>query len=314
MKRILILILFVSCSCFLTAQQLPDYTQYPSQLFALNPAYTGTKGTLDVRASYRRQWMGYEGAPETRFVGAHSRLFKGKLGLGGTLYQDFTGPSRRFNYAFSAAYHLRFPDVEFCVGIGMNFDKYFLDSGVLNTHWEGDPAINIGVVEFQKKKNAMAGLLLYNDRFHFGLGVYNVLSSKITFGGIGATVAYKQHYYFTTGYNFHGHPDFVWENNIMALYVDGLPLTLNYNLRVHYREKFVFGTALRLRDAVALQAGMVVLNRCQIIYSYDIGYSRLRKAHNGSHELTIGYRLDYDKKKGGYKNFDSFQRQRYNVF
>ncbi|GAB4137122.1 MAG: type IX secretion system membrane protein PorP/SprF [Bacteroidia bacterium] len=296
------------------AQQLPDFTQYPSLLFQLNPAYTGTKGNLDMRLNYRKQWMGYTGAPVTQFAGLHSRLFKGKLGLGGTVYKDVTGPSQRFNYGFSAAYHLRFPDVEFSLGIGMNFNKYTMNSGGLTTHWDGDPAIVLAQSGFDKNKNAMAGALLYNDRFHFGLGVVNMFSTKANFGAVGGNATYAQHYYFTCGYNFHGHPDYVWENNLLATYVSGAPITINYNLRVHYRERFTFGAGWRMRDAVALQAGMIIWKNIQAIYSYDFGISRLRKAHSGSHEITLGYRFDYDKKKSGYRNFDQFQRQKYNIF
>lgn len=299
-------------SLSLTAQQMPDFTQYPSVLFHINPAYTGTKGTVDARLNYRKQWMGFSGAPVTQFVGVHSRLWKGRIGVGGTLYKDQVGPLSMFDYGFSAAYHLHFPDVEFSAGIGIRFNKYTLNSSDMTTHWEGDPSVTPGVTVFDKSKNAVAGLLLYNDRFHFGLGVMNIMSTKLSLAG--ALVKFKQHYFFTFGYNFHAHPDYVWENNLMAEYVDGLPMTINYNLRVHYRQNLMVGAAWRLKDAVALQAGWLFFKSVQVIYSYDIGISKLRKGHNGSHEVTLGYRFDFENKKSKYRNFNSFQKQRYSIF
>ena len=100
----------------------------------------------------------------------------------------------------------------------------------------------------------------------------------------------------------------------MGEYVDGLPMTINYNLRVHFRKKLMVGAAWRLKDAVALQAGWVFFKSVQVIYSYDIGISKLRKAHSGSHEITLGYRLDFENEKSKYRNFNSFQKQRYNIF
>lgn len=308
------LLFCILISVSVSAQQMPEHTQFPSLLFQINPAYTGTKGTIDARANYRKQWMGFSGAPVTQFVGAHSRLLKGRVGLGATMYKDQLGPLQMFDYGFSAAYHLRFPDVEFSAGIGIRFNKYTINSGDMTTHWEGDPAVTPGITEFDKTKNAVAGLLLYNDRFHFGLGVMNVISSKALFGGIGATVKFKQHYYFSFGYNFHGHPDYVWENNLLCEYVDGLPITINYNLRVHFREKLMFGAAWRLKDAVALQAGWLFFKSVQLVYSYDIGISKLRGGHNGTHEVTLGYRFDFENKKSSYRNFNSFQKQRYHIF
>lgn len=312
LRHLFVIVAVVVCSR-ISAQQMPDYTGYPSVLFHINPAYTGTKGTLDARINYRKQWSGFSGAPETQFIGIHSRLWKGRVGVGTTLYKDVIGPSTMFDYGFSAAYHLHFPDVEFSAGISVRFNKYTMNTSGMTTHWEGDPAVIPGTTAFDKTKNGLAGLLLYNDRFHFGLGIMNVLSAKVILG-TGNIVKFKQHYFFTFGYNFHGHPEYVWENNLMGEYVDGLPMTLNYNLRVHFRQKLMVGAGWRLKDAVYLQAGWVFYKTVQATYSYDIGISKLRKAHNGSHEITLAYRFDYENKKSKYNNFNSFQRQRYNIF
>lgn len=312
MKRISIFSLGVLAMCTASAQQLPDYTQYPSLNPLINAAYTGTKGTVDARLNYRAQWMGFDDAPVQQTALVHSRLLKGMLGIGAMVSNDVTGPSSRFTYGFMAAFHLRFPDVEFSAGIGLNFSKYNFNAANLTQHWTNDPAFAPGLNTFDKKRNPNAGLLLYNDRFHFGFSLVNMLQSKYNLGE--TVVRNENHYYFTFGYNFHGHPDFVWENNLFATIVKGLPITINYNLRLHIREKIIAGVAWRLRDAVALQAGMVFLNDYQFVYSYDLGISRLRGGHSGSHELTLGYRFDFNKRGGKYKNFDSFQKQKYHLF
>ncbi len=321
MKKIPVYILLVFLFSFagkMTAQQLPDYTQYPAYLYHVNPAYTGTKGNIDARVGYRKQWVGYDGAPTTQVLGLNSRLWKGRIGLGTAMYKDVTGPSQRFNYSFTAAYHLRFPDVEFSIGMGVNFNKYTIDATKMTTHWTNDPTVDNTRTDFDKTKNAMVGVLLYNDRFHFGLGVVNIVNNKAEFFADDTTrksqVTFSPHYYFSCGYNFNGNPDYVWENNLMGLYVNGLPMTLNYNLRIHYNEKLIAGAGWRLKDAVYLQAGYVFFEQLQFIYSYDIGISRLRKGHSGSHEVMIGYRTSFTGSKGGYKNHDQFQRQKYNVF
>jgi type IX secretion system PorP/SprF family membrane protein len=308
----LLFALFLTINVNVFSQQLHDFTQYSSVLFHINPAYTGTKGTLDARLSYRKQWTGFSGAPTTQFVGMHGRLWKGRIGLGSSLYKDELGPIRTFDYGFSAAGHFHFPDVEFSAGISVRFNKLTLNTSEMTTHWEGDPAVTQAGSILAKSKNALAGMMLYNDRFHFGLSVMNIIGTKIPVGG--ATIKSKQHYFLTFGYNFHGHPYYVWENNLMAEYVDGLPMTINYNLRMHYREKLSVGAGWRVRDAVYLQAGWVLFRSVQIAYSYDIGISKLKKAHNGTHEVTLAYRYDYEKKKGKYNNFNTFQKQRYNIF
>jgi type IX secretion system PorP/SprF family membrane protein len=317
MKKILSCLIAFAATVTLTAQQMPDFTGYPSIINYFNPAYTGTRGHIDGRLMYRKQWVGYESAPVTQFANVHGRLWKGRIGLGASMFKDVTGPSERFKYGFSAAYHLRFPDVEFSAGFGLNFYKYTIDGTKLITHWTGDPAVSQAGVLSDKTKNVTLGIMLYNDRFHFGLGVMNMVQNRAEFPTSDTSagfVMFAPHYYFTCGYNFSANPDYVWENNLMGLYVSGLPLTLNYNLRVHYREKIMGGVAWRLKDAIALQAGYVFLEHIQLIYSYDIGISHLHKGHGGSHEITLGYRKSFGSKKGGYKNHDQFQRQKYDVF
>lgn len=294
------------------AQQLSDYTHYPSLLPMLNPAYTGTRGNIDARINYRAQWMGFDDAPVQQTALLHSRLFKGRLGLGGSYSNDVTGPSRRLIYGAMLAYHLRFPDVEFSAGIGANYFNYTFNSSGLTQHWQGDPALFQGINATHKRIIPSAGLLLYNDRFHFGLGVINMLQPKALLGG--PVVRYENHYYFNFGYNFSGAPGFVWENNLMGAYVKGVPLTINYNLRLHIREKILVGVAWRLRDAVAIQLGYVFFDNFQFVYSYDIGISKLRGGHSGSHEATLGYRFDFGKNKGDYRNFKNFQKQKYSIF
>lgn len=302
----------------ISAQQLPDYTGYPSMFFQLNPAYTGTRGDLDARLVYRKQWVGFEDAPVTQFAGIHSRLWKGRLGIGTTMFKDVTGPTNRTDLGFTAAYHLHFPDVEFSAGFGADFMKYTIDGSKMTTHWTGDPAVDNTITDSERKTNARAGILLYNDRFHFGLGVLSMVNNKSEFYLNDTTkksiVSYVPHYFFTCGYNFHGNPEYVWENNLMAEYVTGLPIMINYNLRVHYREKFMGGVSWRLKDAIALQAGYILLDHFQFIYSYDIGISPLRKGHSGSHEVMIGYRMNFGDHHGGYKNFDEFQKQKFHLF
>jgi type IX secretion system PorP/SprF family membrane protein len=316
------LLSFIFCTVVsggvLVAQQLPDFTQYPSFLQQFNPAYTGIKDHIDAKLDYRKQWVGYEGAPVTQFFGLDSRLWKGRIGVGTSIYKDVTGPSQRFDYGFTAAYHLHFPDVEFSIGFGAHFDKYTLDATKMTTHWANDPTVDNTRTDFDKTKNTMVGMLLFNDRFHFGLGVVNMVNNKAEFFTNDTTklsqVSFVPHYYFSCGYNFNGNPDYVWENNLMGIYVLGLPMTINYNLRVHYQEKIIAGAGWRLKDAVYLQAGYVFLKQIELIYAYDFGISPLRKGHTGSHEIMIAYRMNLFGKQGGYHNFDNFQKQKYHIF
>src|ERR1700712_4753945 len=69
MKRILYLLLvLISVIQSVSAQQKPQYTQYVFNNFLLNPALSGIENYTDVKAGYRSQWTGLEGAPVTSYL------------------------------------------------------------------------------------------------------------------------------------------------------------------------------------------------------------------------------------------------------
>ena len=49
-----------------TAQQLPQFTQYMFNTISINPAYAGSRETLSIVGLHRSQWAGLDGAPETQ--------------------------------------------------------------------------------------------------------------------------------------------------------------------------------------------------------------------------------------------------------
>jgi len=67
MKKIHILIasLFLLGAMDISAQQNPQYTQYMYNMSVVNPAYAGSKDAVSMGALYRKQWAGFDGAPET---------------------------------------------------------------------------------------------------------------------------------------------------------------------------------------------------------------------------------------------------------
>src|SRR5476649_727267 len=69
MKRNLyLLVVFFAVTQLALAQQKPQYTQYVFNNLLLNPAVTGIENYTDVKAGYRSQWTGLQGAPVTSYL------------------------------------------------------------------------------------------------------------------------------------------------------------------------------------------------------------------------------------------------------
>ena len=57
-------------------QQRPHYTQYILNNYILNPALSGIENYTDVKLSYRNQWVGFPGAPQTMYASVHGPIGK----------------------------------------------------------------------------------------------------------------------------------------------------------------------------------------------------------------------------------------------
>jgi type IX secretion system PorP/SprF family membrane protein len=296
------------------AQQMPYYTQNKVNEFLINPAVTGTKRLLDARVNYREQWVGYDGAPTTTSIGLHSRFLKGKMGAGLYYMQDKIGPQKQSNFGVSYAYHIRFPDCELSAGVAGNFTKYTLIGTQIFLHNNQDPSIDQTITNSTWVSDAMAGLYLYNDRFHIGVSGMHVMQSTAEFYKADTTkkglIKYATQGNFTLGYNYAQNPDYIWESTFYGTYVKGAPMFLDYTLRVHIKEVVITGISIRLRDAFAVHAGFVFKDAYQICYSYDFQIGGLRSYNKGTHEIMLVVSHNIFATRHGRVN-DKFLHQKY---
>src|SRR5260221_14191448 len=67
---ICISLLIVTCllPTFSFAQQLPFSSQYYTDQFVINPAFTGTTENINAFLTHRSQWTGLAGAPQTSYL------------------------------------------------------------------------------------------------------------------------------------------------------------------------------------------------------------------------------------------------------
>ncbi len=316
-RNLIIITILFSLAGSLRAQQLPYYSQFPNYPLSYNPAFTGIKKNIDVMMDYRNQWVVFEGAPVTQGFYLDSRMLKGKMGLAGSVVSDETGPYKRISYGISAAYHIHFPDVELSMGAQGSMDKIFWDARLASVHNSGDPAVDRQITDYKWVPNAAFGILLFNDRFHIGISMLNLIENHASYykGDTShkAIVTIVPNYYFTVGYNFSENPDFVWQNSLVAMVATGSPLNIEYNIKLNMKKVFFVGLDFRLKDAIAAMVGIQFLGKAQVGYSYDFVTMPFSTYQKGTHEITLAYRtnLEPDNK---YRHNNDFIHQRYFLF
>jgi type IX secretion system PorP/SprF family membrane protein len=306
MKKIIFIVCFFLFMLKVSAQQSPHFTQYMTNMSAVNPAYvTTTPAILNLGSLYRYQWAGIEGTPKTLTLFAHTPI-NNKIETGFSLVSDNIGDGAKKETNFSAdfAYILQLDEkqnLSFGVKAGFssistNFNGFRLNSGDVST----DKAFAENVNE--TVPNIGVGAYYFTDNYYVGISAPNLLSAKHIKERkeISSLGTQKIHTYFTGGYVFDINEAFKLKPAFMAIFVAGAPVSVDLTANVLYNEKFELGVAYRFNDSVSLLMNVYVTPNLRIGYSYDYTVSNLSQFNSGSHEIVLLYNLDllgkgYDK-------------------
>jgi type IX secretion system PorP/SprF family membrane protein len=308
MKRVkiifvLALALASGMSC---AQQAVQYSQYMNNNYVLNPAAGGTEDYVDIKASFRRQWLGIIGSPKTYYLTVHSPIakFRGKpnpirdkyrnfSALGGTLFSDATGPISRMGAYVSYGYNMSLTKLfRVSVAASVGVQQYTLDGTQLIWHDTGDEiGIQRGFVP-----DATLGVWAYNTHMYFGASATQLTQQKLPYNlppsqKTGPFQRLANHYYITGGVRIPMYYDFTLIPSIMIKYNTPAPVSVDLNVKLKYQDLLWAGVSYRNLDSFVGMAGVTINKWIDIGYAYDATVSRLAPYANGTHEILVGVRL-----------------------
>lgn len=308
-KSISVLLCLIICLPFIVeAQQQPQYSQYMNNNYIINPAVGGSEDFIDIKASYRNQWVGFEGAPVTYYLSGHTPLgkqsgkpyprkdkFKNYHGLGAYLYNDRTGPFNRTAGYLSYSYNMALNQkLRVAMGAFLGLQQYKLNGDQLNFY---DNAEALGI-QSSIVPDASVGVWLYNHRFYAGISTTQLFQNNLGFvsnndislnqGGYGKL---NNHYFITSGIRISINPDLFIVPSILVKVVSPAPISIDLNAKLKYKNFLWCGLSYRNMDAVYAMAGVTIKELIDIGYSYDTSISSIRYYNSGSHEILIGVRL-----------------------
>lgn len=286
------------------AQQRAQYTQYILNNYVLNPAAGGVNEYWDLKAGYRNQWTGFEGAPKTVFVSGHGpigyphkRVRNGHLkphhGIGGYVFHDNTGPLSMTGMYASYSYHLKV-NRNFTASMGafVGMMQYRIDGNqLLFVQNPEDPFITKSTLNYYVP-DATLGIWLYNKNTYFGVSVNQLFQQRLRFNNTNIDTGHLNYHYFITGghkFKVSDRLDFIPSS--MIKYVQNSPLQFDLNARLKYNNMAWVGISYRRQDATAILLGVIIGGRYEIGYSYDITTSKIRTASWGTHEIIVGVNL-----------------------
>lgn len=279
----------------INAQQLPHYSQYMVNDYVMNPAIGGKNNYFLGMSANRYQWGGITDAPRTYILSLHGPLKWDHMGVGGQLFTDIVGPTRRTGFYLSYAYHAPLTEkLKLSFGLNAGILQFMVDAQKITLHDPGDLVLT-NALQSVLMPDFGAGVYLHSDKFWVGASCLQIQQNKIKFFDYmsNTTSVLNRHFYFMAGYRQPLGDNFIVEPSVLGKLVAPVPFQFDAGLRVIYKEKIWVGGSYRHLDAFAMYMGFLYKENLQLGYAYDFTTTNLGNYSTGTHELIIAVRFNH---------------------
>lgn len=295
MKKILQLLICIFVASGARGQITPVTDQYILNPILINPAQTGSRGTLNVAAFYRRQWVGIKGAPETLTLSADAPLSNGKIGLGFSIISNKIGVTKETSVSTAYSYSVKALGGDLSLG---------LRAGLFgtNTRWSDlivlDPGDELSLVDSKVYlvPDFSFGMYLSYDHYFAGISIPRLLGYKFNFdkNRYSLKVNPGEYYYLlNTGYVFDIAPGIKFFPSTLVSLSPGNKTLLDINAHFGFSDKLWTGISYRSNKSMAALFQFAVNDQLKFAYSYYLDFSKLGRYSNGSHEVMIRYEFRF---------------------
>lgn len=279
-------------------QQRAGYSNYLLNNYYFNPAVAGSKKVHEANLAYRKQWVGFEGAP-TLMMANFQGSFKnqGKNGYGVTAISERKGITQNSTIYLNYAYHFRLSDkIKMGLGIQPGYMQYRVRLYDAQVADPGDEVLT-GTIYSANAFDVSAGFHLYSDKFFVMGSAHRILGKQIKFTSYNTNLAF--HFDAIAGYNFHFKTKkkkiFELQPSALVRYTKPIPMQVIGMLKGTYDGKYWLGFLYRSSDAIGISAGVKIKERFTVGYGYDYTISRLTNYQAGSHEVMLSFIITKEK-------------------
>jgi type IX secretion system PorP/SprF family membrane protein len=303
MKKIFItisLLLFLSGAY---CQQIPIFSQYNLNHYAINPAATGVNDELPMALSYRKQWVSIPESPTVQYLSAQMKVYKA-MGAGAKITNYTAGPQRKTGFELTYSYHFVLKEgLNLSLGLSGLFYQFHLDKSAMNVE-QSDDVIFMGE-EKMFVVDATFGAYLYGKNYFAGFSVPQLFNRNVDLKSDNVLQEKQvRHYYIHGGYRFDLNSDFTLEPSALVKLMESGLYQVDISALTEYKKMISLGITYRSSDAIVIQTAYRY-KAFQLGYSYDITVSGYNTVSSGSHEIVFIYTLkNFLEKVDTYKKLD----------
>jgi type IX secretion system PorP/SprF family membrane protein len=306
-----------------TWAQENDYTQYYTNMPAINAGFTGMEDYSDLKVGVREGWNGFGIKNSNSFLSSYGTLnsanrsgrknnslrtsnpkffekvqrdkkFRRRHGLGGMITSRTVDSYKAINASMNYAYHLPLLNkLNISLGARVGYTNQRLDfSGLIVRDDVNDIFYQSLIQSNQGSQNTLLadfGTVVYSNKFFFGLSSSNLVARKLN-GDQLFNLSEGARYRMQTGTTFSVSPELELSPGLIATYQDRFDLQWAANVRLRYKEFIYLGTAYDSNSKVSILFG-VTTTGINFNYAYDVYTSGLSNFNVNAHEIVLGITL-----------------------
>jgi type IX secretion system PorP/SprF family membrane protein len=298
-KSIIVIFMLLFAVWNASAQQDPMFTQYMHNPVSINPAYAGSRGTLNFVAMNRQQWVGLDGAPKTLTLSVNSPFIGYNVGIGLSLIHDEIGPIKQTGIYADYAYHLKITTTT-RLSFGLKGGVNMYDVNLLNLiGGQNDEQLILHGARKLFLPNFGVGAYLYSDRFYLGFSIPKMLQNSLSDDQNTLNYANKEerHIFISGGIVVDVAENIKFKPSTSVRMVTGAPVSAEFSASLLFHDKLWLGGMYRLGDSFGGLVKFDLTNQLSIGYSFDMTQSSLRAYNQGTHEVFISYDFMFKNKK-----------------
>jgi type IX secretion system PorP/SprF family membrane protein len=292
MYRFLFILVALTYSIVGNAQHFPVYSQYMLNGLAINPAYAGSRDVLSTSIMYRKQWMGFEGAPVTATLSAHTPLKNRKIGIGIHLISEKIGVSSNVSFFGNYAYRVRLGLGHLSLGLKFGAEIYKENFNKITT--QQTDAVFSNTSSYLLPNFGFGTYYFTNDYF-IGLSVPALLSYRQASGDKFEAYNDVKNYNFllTGGYLFWINSNFKLKPSTLIRYHPNSPIQFDLNVNaILLRDGILWlGMSYRNEDALVGLVEFQMGTKWRLGLSYDYTLGPMSKYTSGTIEAMLRMEL-----------------------
>ncbi|MBN2756642.1 MAG: PorP/SprF family type IX secretion system membrane protein [Bacteroidales bacterium] len=280
LKNIFVFIIITFYSNIVISQTILNSNLYFINKYQLNPAYTGSEGSLYSFLNYRNTSSFVEGAPVFFSLSLHSPFFD-NMGAGLRFSNTKEGLFNNTNAFIDYRYKVNFKaqqSISFGISAGLESNK--MDYGLIIA--ENQAAI----IDVASKNyvgtnfETSAGISYKFKNLDLGFSIPQLFENKNIIGLSYVTIA--NYNYQLKNNNIELKPSLLFVKNPKSL------VLYDINLQTIWKKQYWLGISYKNRPGFVFSAGLSFIN-LNIGYAIEIGTEKYSNIFNQIHEISIAY-------------------------